>query len=180
MELLLKSRLQSAMKPQLEQVFFFNQLQTKWRNEIRRVVAQYGVPEIIECGQEVMLRIRGSEQTQSLFVVVSDHPDRLLAVIVWGRFYHEEILVLHLAVDGAPFLRGSDSNSGAMMAFAESVNAFLKVAGRIAGIQRVRFAYWDRVIKLAQHPARRFDVKSPIFEAAPVHGAMLGIPNIKD
>src|SRR5205823_3186108 len=110
-ELVLKSRLPAVMRPQLEEVFFFNLLQTKWREEIRGVVVQYGVPEIIDIGGDVMLVIRGSEQAQSLFAVGAERQDHLLGVIVWGRFCDEEILVLHLAVDRAPFLAAGAENN---------------------------------------------------------------------
>jgi hypothetical protein len=145
-----KSKLPALMSDRLEAVFFFNRLQSKWATEIRRVVEQYGVPQIESVGGEVTLALRGRETTQTLFAICSQRPDVLEGVIIYGRFQYPEILVLHMAIAGrrpASGLRAQEAAEG--FGFLCLIEAFSKLVKTVAGVERLRFAYWNLAIPLS-------------------------------
>jgi hypothetical protein len=138
------------MRDQLEAVFFFNPMQSKWATEIRRVVEQYGVPEIESVGGEVTLALRGRETTQTLFAVRPQRTSVLEGVIIYGRFQYPEILVLHMALAGLrPASALGAQEAGGDLGFLGLIEAFSKLVKTVAGVEYLRFAYWDLAIPLS-------------------------------
>jgi hypothetical protein len=147
MEVAFQSELSPLMRNQLEAVFFFNPKQSHWVPEIQAVVAQHGVPEIVESGGKLTIALRGNTQTQTLFAVNPQPPGLLEGVIIYSRITHSEILVLHLALAGRRLESGfAVLETSSTPDFLRVMTAFTKVAKSIAGVERVRFAYWNLAI----------------------------------
>lgn len=158
LDIIFKSKLPALMRDQLEAVFFFNPQQSQWATEIRRVVQQYGVPEIKSVGDEVTLALRGCETTQTLFAVHSQRTDVLKGVIIYGRFQYPEIVVLHIALAGLrpPSPLGAQKAGGdcEFLCFLEAFSGLVKT---VAGVEFLRFAYWDLAIPLSRRvPPKTF------------------------
>ncbi len=138
------------MRDQVEAVFFFNPRQSRWAAEIRRVVEDYGVPEIKSVGGEVTLTLRGHETTQTLFAVCPPRCDVLEGVIIYGRFQYPEILVLHMALAGPRAASApAAQEAGGGLSFLGLIEAFSKLVKTVAGVERLRLAYWDLAIPLS-------------------------------
>lgn len=147
MDIVFQSDLPSLMRSQLEGVFFFNPKQSNWVKQISQVVEKYGVPEIREAGGKVTLALRGNEHTQTLFGVNPERPDLLEGVIIYCRLDYSEILVLHLAL--ARFQLASvftTQENSSTQNFLGLIAAFTKMVKSIAGVERLRFAYWNLAI----------------------------------
>jgi hypothetical protein len=137
------------MRPQLEAVFFFNPEQAQWHREIHMVIEKHGVPEIREIDDYLTLGVRGEDRVQTLFALSPQVPPSLEGVVVFGRFHYAEILILHLAVARpGPIADFTMRQRIGGVDFLGLVTAFNKVMKRIAGVERVRFAYWDLAIPL--------------------------------
>ncbi len=148
-DVVFKSKLPALMRGQLEAVFFFNPQQSQWADGIRRVVEQYGVPEIESAGGEVTLALRGRETTQTLFALRAQRPGVLEGVIIYGRFQFPEILVLHIALAGLrPASALGTQEAGRDLNFLGLIEAFTKLMKPLAGVEYLRFAYWDLAIPL--------------------------------
>lgn len=137
------------MRDQLEAVFFFNSQQSQCAAGIRRVVEQHGVPAIESVGGEITVRLRGRETTQTLFAFCPQRPGVLEGVIIYGRFHYPEILVLHIAVAGLrPASALAAQEAGGGLGFLDLIEAFSKLVKTVAGLEYLRFAYWDLAIPL--------------------------------
>ena len=148
-DVVFQSELPSLMRSQLEAVFFFNPNQSTWAAQISEVVGKYGVPEIWEAGGRITLNLRGNAQTQTLFIVNPRCPNLLEGIIIYSRVDFSEILVLHLALAGPRLARvAGDPETGSGLDFLGLVTAFTKLAKSIAGVERLRFAYWDLAIPI--------------------------------
>ena len=138
------------MRDQVEAVFFFNPRQSRWAAEIRRVVELYGVPEIKSVGDEVTLALRARETTQTLFAVSPPRSDVLEGVIIYGRFQYPEILMLHMALaEPRPASALAAQAAGGGLNFLGLLEAFSKLVKTVAGVERLRLAYWDLAIPLS-------------------------------
>ncbi len=137
------------MRSLLEAVCFFNPRQSNWATQIRQVVEKHGVPEIKEVGGKITIVLRGNANTQTLFSVNPQQPDLLEGVIIYSRINYSEILVLHLALAELPLMPAfALPETGGPMNFLGLVTAFSKLAKSIAGVERLRFAYWNQVIPI--------------------------------
>jgi len=149
LDVVFSSKLPALTRPQLESVFFFNPGQALWHREIRKVVDEYGVPEIREVDEQLSLVLRGEDRIQTLFAFNSKQPNLLKGVIIYGRFQYAEILVLHLALARLNPTGGLEAREGnGCVDFLGLLTAFSKVMKGVVGIERMRFAYWDLSIPL--------------------------------
>ena len=149
MDVAFRSELSSAMRSQLEAMFFFNPRQSNWAAQIRQVVEKHGMPEIKEAGGKITIVLRGNAHTQTLFVVNLQRPDLLEGVIIYSRLDYPEILVLHLAlVEPRLAYGGAPPEAGGTLDFLRLVSAFTKLAKSIAGVERLHFAYWNLAIPI--------------------------------
>ena len=150
LDVIFKAKLPALMRDQLEAVFFFNPQQSRWATQIRRVVEQYGVPAIESVGGEVTLALRGRETTQTLFALRPRQTNVLEGVIIYGRFQYPEILVLHIALAGLrPASALGAQEAGGDLGFLGLIEAFSKLVKTVAGVEYLRFAYWDLAIPLS-------------------------------
>lgn len=149
MDVAFRSELSSAMRSQLEAMFFFNPRQSNWAAQIRQVVEKHGMPEIKEAGGKITIALRGNAHTQTLFIVNPQRPDLLEGVIIYSRLDDPEILVLHLAL-AEPRLASvvAVPEAGSTLDFLRLITAFTKLAKSIAGVERLRFAYWNLAIPI--------------------------------
>jgi hypothetical protein len=150
MDVAFRSEVSPAMRSQVEAMFFFNPRQSNWSAQIRQVVEQHGVPEIKEAGGRLTIALRGNAQTQTLFVIKSQSPDLLEGVVIYSRVDYPEILVLHLALaDSRPANNAAVPATSGTLDFLRLITAFSKLAKSIAGVHRLRFAYWNLTIPIA-------------------------------
>ena len=148
-DVVFQSELPSHMRSQLKAVFFFNPKQSNWAAQISEVVEKYGVPEIKEAGGKITLSLRGNAHTQTLFIVNPQMPDLLEGVIIYSRLDFPEILVLHLALAEPRRAHGvAAPEAGGTLDFLRLITAFTKLAKSIAGVERLRFAYWNLTIPI--------------------------------
>ncbi|MEI8287832.1 MAG: hypothetical protein WCH99_00045 [Verrucomicrobiota bacterium] len=147
MDVTFLSELPSLMRNQLESVFFFNLKQAIWSKQISQVVEAHGVPEIREANDKITLALRGNADTQTVFGVNSQRPEILEGVIIYGRAHYAEILVLHLALARFQLATApTPPATGNPVNFLGLITAFTKLAKNIAGVKRLRFAYWNLAI----------------------------------
>jgi hypothetical protein len=141
--LFLSSRAPKDCKDALEKLLFFNPRQHIVRDGIIESLKQFGHPRVEEGEDGLKLRI-GDHEVQTLFAFDRKGRKSVLAgAIIFLRTAHEEISVLHVAVDPKYALQGKKAGMGLGVMLVEQVK---EIASRIVGIKRIVFFYRQQVV----------------------------------
>ena len=142
MNLVFSSKVQTQCRAAVENLFFFNPLQYRVRDEIVSALERYGEPRLEEKGDSLYLRV-GAEDAQSLFAFDSSRPDGdPVGIVVFLRTSPTDVVVVHIAVHPDYALRGRDSGSGLGLALMEKVK---EIASQIRGVERMVLSYGQEI-----------------------------------
>jgi len=131
-------RLPARQRSALEHLLYFNVNQERMLPGIRKSIANYGVPEIVEHDGELGIRVGSLDGVQTLFAVAEHgYP---LGVAVFVHLAPDRIAILHVVV--LPRLRStSDVN---VQVFLELIHEIRCLAKRTQGINRIEVVYSKR------------------------------------
>lgn len=133
-ELVFGSKVSVAMRENVERLFFFNPRQPLVHAPINAMVAETGIPELREEGEELWINVP-SNRMQCLFACLQGGEPKLpVGVVLYYRSSEETIRVAHLAVDAA----WVDSQADVGLRLIEKVRG---VAHLIKGVTRVELPY---------------------------------------
>jgi hypothetical protein len=134
-----KSRLQAAMRGQLEALLFFNTGQHRIRQEIEATIERYGLPELIEDRGLLHVQVAGIPEVQSLFAIhEEDGRARPVGVVVYVRDSFERITVVHVGVAADYAFGGPYAGERVLRRLMQQIR---HVARRTSGIRHVEVAY---------------------------------------
>jgi hypothetical protein len=138
MNLVFSSKVQTQCRAAVENLFFFNPLQYRVRDDIVSALERYGEPRIEENGESLYLRV-GADDAQSLFAFDSSRPNGdPVGVVVFLRTSRTDVVIVHIAVHPDYAFRGRHAASGLGLALMEKVKG---IASQIRGIERMVLSY---------------------------------------
>jgi hypothetical protein len=138
-KVLVKSRLPSSMRGQLEALLFFNAGQHRIREAIAATIERYGLPELIDDGGWLRIEVAGNRDVQTLYAVHEENGrERPVGVIVYGRDSLESITVLHVGVARDYAAGGWYARERVLQRMMQHIR---EVARRTSGVRHVAVAY---------------------------------------
>lgn len=138
-KVLVKSRLPSSMRSQLEALLFFNAGQHRIREAIAATIERYGLPELIEDGGWLRIEVAGNRDVQTLYAVHEENGrERPVGVIVYGRDSLESLTVLHVGVARDYAAGGWYARERVLQRMMQHIR---EVARRTSGVRHVAVAY---------------------------------------
>ena len=133
MPLIAKSKIPLSMRKDLEQLFFFNYMQSRFRSQIEASIAQFGEPKIKKYQNCVELSIEETE-CQCVFVLDSDE---LIAAYLYTIVSSDEIKIIHAAIKYRDIL-----------IFHKTLSFIVNIGKRISGIKYIGLCYTDKKIRI--------------------------------
>jgi hypothetical protein len=136
------SILPAEYRSQLEQLLYFNRLQSCAASAIAELVEKYGQPWIEQVDGRVRVGIGDVVGVQSLFALAAaDQTRRLAGVVIYTR-EGEDLVIIHLAVARTFSYRGAHRHALLVMRLVEAVR---DVARRLNGVRGVVLYYPEGV-----------------------------------
>jgi predicted GNAT family acetyltransferase len=137
------SRVPRECRSELEELLFFNPRQHLVREGIIHSLAHFGHPRVEETSNGLSVRV-GDHEAQTLFAFDRENKTKApVGVVLFLRTSHEEIAIMHVAVDDDYALQGSDAGVGLGVTLVEKVK---EIARRIVGVKRIVFFYRQEVV----------------------------------
>jgi hypothetical protein len=141
--LVFSSRVPKECRSELEDLLFFNPRQHLVRDGIIHSLARFGHPRVEETSNGLAVRV-GDHDAQTLFAFDREKESQApVGVVVFMRTSPEEIAIMHVAVDDAYALQGSEAGVGLGVTLVEKVK---EIARRIVGIKQIVFFYRQHVV----------------------------------
>ena len=138
MELVFQSSLAASYHSALEELVFFNPLQSRAESAIVPVLEAYGLPTIVSDPAGLHLSTTGRDDVQCLFALESSRDKLDLAgMLIYVRPSVEEIVVLHIGV-ARRYGLSLRSSLPVSMGLLRTVRG---VAHRLRGVKRLRMPY---------------------------------------
>ncbi len=133
------SQLHRSYRDELERIVFFNPEQGLITRTLVDLVRRYGVPSIVEDGDQLRFRASAFGMLQTLYAMDStDQPERLVGLAMFTRTKRGSMLVLHLAVHEDYTSRGK---RGGAAVVARLFTAIRNLALRTRGVRSLRILY---------------------------------------
>jgi hypothetical protein len=133
------SRLPAHQRADLEALLFFNARQHRMRHEIEQTIERYGLPEIVEHGGWLRVRVAGLPEVQSLYAVHEEAGrSRPVGAVIYVRDAFERFTVVHIGVADDYATGGAHSSERVLLRLVQEIR---RVARRTSGIQHVELAY---------------------------------------
>lgn len=147
------SELPAEHREQLENLFFFNDNQARYRNVIIASIDRFGEPRLREVAGRLRLRTSELGELQALFaLMVEGSRSQLVGVVAYTRTDSKTITLLHMAVDGD--FSGTGPGAGHMVGL-KLVQQVARVAKSVKGVEKVDLLYTDRAGKKISIRVRR-------------------------
>jgi hypothetical protein len=136
------SFLNPSLKGELEKLFFFNDRQGVYMQEILETVRLFGEPKIEQCHDGIWIHLPKVPHAQCLFGVDSKK-NSLFGVAIYTREDLEELELLHLATCSS--WQGTDWPEACL---GHLLSQLVKVAKRVRGVERIRLPYGRGLIQI--------------------------------
>jgi hypothetical protein len=133
----LSSVLAAEYRFQLEQLLYFNRLQSRAAPAIAGLVEKYGQPWIQQIDGRIRVRIGEVPGVQALFALSTDHRRRLAGVVVYTR-EGADLVIIHIAVARTFSYCGAHRHAFVVMRMVEAIR---DVARRLNGVHGVVLYY---------------------------------------
>jgi hypothetical protein len=141
------SRLPAQMRADLEALLFFNARQHRMRHEIEATIERYGMPEIVEHGGALRVRVAGLPEVQSLFAVAAVNGEaRPVGAVVYVRDAFERLTIVHIGVAEEYATGGPHASERVLLRLLQEIR---RVARRTSGVRHVEVAYRSRAREAA-------------------------------
>lgn len=141
-DIVYSSFLNPSLKRELEKLFFFNDRQSVYIQEILETVRLFGEPKLVQRNDGLWIHLPKIPHAQCLFGVDSKN-NSLVGVAIYTREDLEELEILHLATCSA--WQGIDCPEAFL---GELLSQLVKIAKRLRGIEKIRLPYGRGLIKI--------------------------------
>ncbi len=135
-----RSTLELEKKADLEQLFFFNLNQPRFRSNILKIIELYGRPGIIEKDNSLWIE-SDKKDCQNIFVTKDE---QLVGILIYYRNKPENIDLIHIAVDEKYSSTGKYANENLA---SEMIEQLKIIARKIRGIKTITVKYINRIGK---------------------------------
>lgn len=122
---------------QLEELLYFNRLQSRAAPAIAGLIEKYGQPWIQQIDGRIRVRIGEVPGVQALFALSTDHRRRLAGVVIYTR-EGEDLVIIHIAVSRTFSYCGAHRHAFVVMRLVEAIR---DVARRLNGVHGVVLYY---------------------------------------
>lgn len=141
---LFASHLTPDLKEQLEKIFFFNDRQSFYIDEILQTVKLFGDPKMKETDFGITIVLPKVPHAQCLFGI-APLQNKLLGVGIYTREVPEELEILHIATCSS--WQKSDEPEANLEMF---ISKFAEIARRIRGIRKLRLPYGKAIFPIKE------------------------------
>jgi uncharacterized protein (DUF4415 family) len=130
---------------ELQDVFFFNSNQKRYRAKIVKTINKYGKPKVVVENNQITIRLDSDNlNQQTLFVVDKSNNNLLIGVLLYVK-ENDTINIIHLALNEA---HQEYLNNYGYSVFNLIINQFAKMLRNIKDIKFVKFQYNSLVVEL--------------------------------
>ena len=138
-EIIFTSKLPAEYLSALQQLMFFNERQSRYREAIVASVEEYGEPQVRRAGDFLRIHTRHLGEVQALFALEGIPPgQRLVGFAVYARIEDDTIVLLHIGVDGD---FSSEGSRGGELLTLKLVRRVLDVGKSLGGIKKAVLLY---------------------------------------
>lgn len=130
---------------ELQDVFFFNSNQKRYRTKIVKTINKYGKPKVVVENNQITIRLDSDNlNQQTLFVVDKSNNNLLIGVLLYVK-ENDTINIIHLALNE---VHQEYLNKYGYSVFNLIINQFAKMLRNIKDIKFVKFQYNSLVVEL--------------------------------
>lgn len=130
---------------ELQDVFFFNSNQKRYRTKIVKTIDKYGKPKVVVENNQITIRLDSDNlNQQTLFVIDKSKNNMLIGVLLYVK-ENDTINIIHLALNEA---HQKYLNNNGYSVFNLIINQFAIMLRNIKDIKFVKFQYNSIVIEL--------------------------------
>tara|TARA_B100002003_G_C13980885_1_gene474362 strand:- start:306 stop:797 length:492 start_codon:yes stop_codon:yes gene_type:complete len=133
-KVLFSCTINSALKEDLERIFFFNKNYTEYYFDIKHLIESYGQPRIVEENEKLFLNFENIG-CQNLFAKIDEN---LVGLAIFFRDSMENIDLVHIAVDEKYSSKGFQADKLLLL---QIINELKKIALKIKGIKTITVKY---------------------------------------
>ena len=137
------SRVGTEHRAALEELLFFNRLQSTVRTRIEATIERYGIPRIVVRDGTLRIELDGVAQVQSVFAV-SPAGAAPIGVAVFLRESEERFVIVHVGVAEQFSANGGRANEHV---FFHLLNAIRDAARRTRGVRSIDLFYGQGVVR---------------------------------
>ncbi len=139
------SRLGAEHRAALEELLFFNRLQSALRTRIAETIERYGQPQIVVRDGVLRVELEGIPQVQTLFAVApAGSAAEPIGVAVFLRESEERFVIVHIGVAEQFSAAGGRANDHV---FFHLLNAIRDAARRTRGVRSIDLFYGQGVVR---------------------------------
>lgn len=139
------SRLAAEHRGALEELLFFNRLQSAVRTRIEATIDRYGLPQVVIRDGVVRIELAGVPEAQSLFAVLSSgSAGAPIGVAVFLREGEERFVIVHIGVAEQYSATGGRANDHV---FFHLLNAIRDAARRTRGVRHIDLFYGQGIVR---------------------------------
>jgi len=139
------SRLAAEHRAALEELLFFNRLQSAVRTRIEATIDRYGLPKVVVRDGVVRIELAGVPEVQSLFAVSpSGTAGEPIGVAVFLREGEERFVIVHIGVAEQYSAAGGRANDHV---FFHLLNAIRDAARRTRGVRHIDLFYGQGIVR---------------------------------
>jgi hypothetical protein len=139
------SRLGAEHRTALEELLFFNRLQSAVATRIVATIERYGMPQVVVRDQLLRIELDGVTEVQTVFAVApaGAHPGPI-GVAVFLREGEDRFVIVHVGVAEAFSATGERANEHV---FFHLINAIRDAARRTRGVRSIDLFYGQGVVR---------------------------------
>jgi hypothetical protein len=139
------SRLGAEHRAALEELLFFNRLQSTVRTRIVATIERYGMPRVVVRDRLLRIELDGSAEVQSVFAVApAGESPGPVGVAVFLREGEERFVIVHVGVAEVFSAAGERANEHV---FFHLINAIRDAARRTRGVRSIDLFYGRGVVR---------------------------------
>lgn len=130
---------------ELQEVFFFNSNQNRYRARIVNTISKYGKPKVVEENNQITIRLDSEKlNQQTLFVIDKNNNNKLIGVLIFVKEINT-INIVHLA-----FNENTQPCSNLVISsvFNFTINKFALMLANIKDIKFIKFQYNSLIVEL--------------------------------
>ena len=139
MSLQFTSVLDKFHKSELEELLFFHPHQGRFASSIVGAVEKHGVPTVVEQDNHLRVKLVGSDDAQTLYVVMESLLlQELVGAVIYTRTSEGTLVILHIAVKKEYTQEGEKSGQQVTL---QLIQEICRIARQVQGIKSVQLGY---------------------------------------
>ena len=146
MKIRFASLVDASHAEQLKELFFFNPMQGRYREEICKTVEEYGAPCLEECESGVRIKTDKLPDVQNLYAVTgSSHRLKIAGALLYYRFVPDTLQILHMVVYPG---RGPGNPEAVESVSLSILGELARISRQISGVEFIRLPYGTKRIPI--------------------------------